>query len=113
VRRICTGCKTERYLTADEAEALALSVPTGKRIKVYEGAGCFECRETGYRGRSGIFEILPIDEKVKEMINDEADAQLIKREAVRRGMKTLRQAALRKLADGVPTYEEVVRVTAL
>ena len=113
VRRICQNCKTERFLAQDEADSLNLTVPEGKRIKVYEGEGCFECRLTGYRGRSGIFEILEIDEKVKELINEEADVQTIKREAVRRGMKTLRQSALRKLADGETTFEEVLRVTAL
>ncbi|MEM8963905.1 MAG: ATPase, T2SS/T4P/T4SS family, partial [Acidobacteriota bacterium] len=55
VRRICDTCKTERFLTTEEAEALRLSLPDGKRVKVYEGAGCFECRNTGYKGRSGIF----------------------------------------------------------
>jgi general secretion pathway protein E len=113
VRKICQNCRTERFLSTEEAETLSLSVPEGKRIKVYEGAGCFECRQTGYFGRAGIFEILPIDEKVKELINEGVDSQRIKREAVRSGMKTLRQAALRKLADGVTTFEEVVRVTAL
>ncbi len=113
VRRICKSCSSERSLSPEEAETLHLSVPKGKRIKVFEGQGCFECRQTGYRGRSGIFEILPIDDKVKEMIIDSVDAPKIKREAVRLGMKTLRQAALRKLADGVTTFEEVVRVTAL
>lgn len=113
VRRICDNCKVERYLTADEVESLRLSVPPGKRIKVYEGSGCFECRNTGYRGRSGIFEILPIDEKIKELVVEGAEAPLIKREAARTGMKTLRQSALRKLADGITTFEEVIRVTAL
>ncbi len=113
VRRICEHCITERYLSAEEAETLRLSVPAGKRIKVHDGTGCFECRQTGYRGRSGIFEILPIDDKVKEMIIDGTEAPKIKREAIRAGMKTLRQSALRKLADGVTTFEEVVRVTAL
>ena len=113
VRRICQNCKVERYLTQEEADSLNLTVPPGKLIKVYEGEGCFECRLTGYRGRSGIFEILEIDEKIKELINEEADMQAIKREAVSRGMKTLRQSALRKLADGETTFEEVLRVTAL
>ncbi|MEM9592773.1 MAG: GspE/PulE family protein [Acidobacteriota bacterium] len=112
VRQICSHCRTERFLDTEEAETLHLSVPSGKRIKVYEGAGCFECRQTGFLGRTGIFEILPVDEKIKELVNDGADAQLLKREAVRSGMKTLRQAALRKLADGITTFEEVVRVTA-
>ncbi len=113
VRRICEHCSAERFLTREEAESLHLSVPPGKHIKVHEGAGCFECRQTGYRGRSGIFEILPIDEKVKEMIIDGVDAPKIKREVVSAGITTLRQAALRKLADGITTFEEVVRVTAL
>ncbi len=113
VRRICSHCITERCLTQEEAGILNLSVPAGKRIKVHEGAGCFECRQTGYRGRTGVFEILPIDEKVKEMILDDVDAPKIKREVVGAGMKTLRQSALRKLADGITTFEEVVRVTAL
>ncbi len=113
VRRICAHCITERFLTQEEAEILHLSVPTGKRIKVHEGAGCFECRQTGYRGRTGVFEILAIDEKVKEMIIDGVDGPKIKREVVSGGMKTLRQAALRKLADGMTTFEEVIRVTAL
>ena len=113
VRRICSHCITERFLTREEAETLLLSVPKGKRIKVHEGAGCFECRQTGYMGRSGIFEILPIDEKVKEMVIDGVDAPKIKREVASAGVKTLRQSALRKLADGITTFEEVVRVTAL
>lgn len=113
VRRICKHCITERFLAVDEAEALRLTVPASKRIKVHEGPGCFECRQTGYLGRSGIFEILGLDDKVKELVIDGADAALLKREAMRAGMKTLRQSALRKLADGVTTFEEVLRVTAL
>ena len=112
VRRICPHCSKERFLEQDEVETLRLSVPPGKRIKVYEGEGCFECRQTGYLGRAGVFEVLPIEDKVKEMIIEGADAPLIKREAARAGMKTLRQSALRKLADGVTTYSEVIRVTA-
>ncbi len=113
VRRICSNCMIERFLTREEAETLHLTVPPGKRVKSYEGEGCHECRTTGYRGRSGIFEILPIDQKMKELVIDGADAPKIKREAARTGMQTLRQSALRKLADGVTTFEEVIRVTAL
>ena len=113
VRRICHHCTAERFLTTEEAEVLQLSVPTGKRIRVQEGAGCFECRQTGYLGRTGIFEILEIDDKVKEMIIDGTETSKIKREVTRAGCRTLRQSALRKLADGITTFEEVVRVTAL
>jgi general secretion pathway protein E len=113
VRKICSHCTTERFLTTEEARVLRLTVPDGKRIKVHEGAGCPECRGTGYLGRSGIFELLAIDEAIKPLIIEGADAQRIKREAVKNGMRTLRQSALRKLAEGVTTFEEVVRVTAL
>jgi len=113
VRKICPHCTTERFLSREEAQTLRIAVPEGKRIKVHEGQGCHECRGTGYLGRSGIFEILPIDDAIKALIQEGVDAPRIKRDAVKNGMRTLRQSALRKLAEGVTTFEEVVRVTAL
>jgi general secretion pathway protein E len=113
LRRICPHCVTERYLEADEISMLRLAVPAGKRVKVKEGEGCFECRNTGYFGRTGIFEIMPLDEGIKNLILRGADSPEIKREATKNGMRTLRQSALRKLAEGVTTFEEVVRVTGL
>ena len=113
VRTICRNCVGERTLSAEEAASLRLTVPSGKRIRVKEGRGCHECRGTGYRGRSGVFEILPIDDTIKALVVEQKDAPEIKREAVRLGMKTLRQSALRKLAEGVTTFEEVVRVTGI
>ncbi len=113
VRKICTKCITERMLSTEEASSLRLTVPAGKKIKVKEGQGCHDCRGTGYLGRCGIFEILPIDESIKHLIVEGKDAPEIKREAVKNGMRTLRQSALRKLAEGVTTFEEVVRVTGL
>jgi general secretion pathway protein E len=113
LRRICPHCTTERYLEAEEVSTLRLAVPPGKRVKVKEGEGCFECRNTGYLGRTGIFEMMPLDDAVKNLIVQGADAPEIKREAVKNGMRTLRQSALRKLAEGVTTFQEVVRVTGL
>ncbi len=113
VRKICPHCATDRHLTDDEVATLRLAVPPGKKVKVKEGEGCFECRGTGYFGRTGIFEICPVDEAIKPLILKGADAPEIKREAVKNGMRTLRQSALRKLAEGVTTFEEVVRVTGL
>jgi general secretion pathway protein E len=113
VRRICPHCAGERSLSNEEAASLRLSVPPGKRIKVKEGQGCHECRGTGYLGRSGIFEILAVDDAIKPLIVEGKDAPEIKREAVKNGMRTLRQSALRKLAEGVTSFEEVVRVTGL
>ena len=113
VRTICPHCGVDRYLTKEEVATLRLSIPEGKKVKVREGEGCSECRGTGYIGRSGIFEIMPVDDAIKELVIQGADAPEIKRSAVSHGMRTLRQSALRKLAEGVTTFEEVVRVTGI
>ncbi|MBZ0115076.1 MAG: Flp pilus assembly complex ATPase component TadA [Thermoanaerobaculia bacterium] len=113
VRRICTHCVMERHLEVDEAKLLRLTIPEGKRVKVHEGKGCHECRSTGYIGRAGIFEILTMSDPIKELVAKGVEAPILKREAVRLGMKTLRQSALRKLAEGTTTVEEVLRVTGL
>ncbi len=111
VRKVCPHCVIERYLSDDEVHTLHLSIPPNRRVKVHEGEGCFECRGTGYLGRTGVFEILPMKDAIKDLIIEGADATKIKREAVKNGMRTLRQSALRKMAEGVTTFEEVVRVT--
>ena len=111
LRRVCPHCAADRYLTPEEGRALNLALPDGKRVRVRTGEGCFECRGTGYLGRTAIFEVLAVDDSIKHLVAGGADAPRIKREAVKNGMQTLRQAALRRLAEGVTTFEEVLRVT--
>ena len=113
VRKICTDCKRNRPLTLEEAAMLNLQAPEGKRIIVKEGAGCIRCRNTGYFGRTGIFEILPVDNAIRDLIDRGEDFLKIKDMAIKRGMRTLRQSALRKLAEGITSFEEVVRVTGI
>ena len=113
VRRICEDCKRNRPLSVEEAAMLNLQAPEGKRIIVKEGAGCIRCRNTGYFGRTGIFEILPVDNAIRDLIDRGEDFLRIKDMAIKRGMRTLRQSALRKLAEGVTSFEEVVRVTGI
>ena len=113
VRKICEDCKRNRPLTIEEAAMLNLQAPPGKRIIVKEGAGCIRCRNTGYFGRTGIFEILPVDNAIRDLIDRSEDFLKIKDMAIKRGMRTLRQSALRKLAEGTTTFEEVVRVTGI
>ncbi|HXG59307.1 MAG TPA: GspE/PulE family protein [Thermoanaerobaculia bacterium] len=113
VRKICEDCKRNRPLTHEEASMLNLQAPPGKRIIVKEGAGCIRCRNTGYFGRTGIFEILPVDNAIRDLIDRGEDFLKIKEMAIKRGMRTLRQSALRKLAEGTTTFEEVVRVTGI
>ncbi len=76
------------------------------------GEGCKTCSGTGYKGRLAVFEVMEINEELKEFILSGASALEIKREAIRQGMMTLRQSALEKLKQGVTTIEEVVRNTA-
>ncbi|HET7434599.1 MAG TPA: GspE/PulE family protein [Thermoanaerobaculia bacterium] len=113
VRKICDDCKRNRPLTVEEAAMLNLQAPPDKRIIVKEGAGCNRCRNTGYFGRTGIFEILPVDNSIRDLIDRSEDFLKIKDMAVKRGMRTLRQSALRKLAEGTTSFEEVVRVTGI
>ncbi len=113
MRKICDDCKRNRPLTFEEASMLNLQAPAGKRIIVKEGAGCIRCRNTGYFGRTGIFEILPIDNAIRDLIDRSEDFLKIKDMAIKRGMRTLRQSALRKLAEGTTTFEEVIRVTGI
>jgi general secretion pathway protein E len=113
LRKICDDCKRNRPLTVEEAGMLNLQAPSGKRIIVKEGAGCNRCRNTGYFGRTGIFEILTIDNALRDLIDHKEDFLKIKDMAVKRGMRTLRQSALRKLAEGTTSFEEVIRVTGI
>ncbi|HEX3110438.1 MAG TPA: GspE/PulE family protein [Thermoanaerobaculia bacterium] len=113
LRKICDDCKRNRPLNQEEAAMLNLQAPPGKRIIVKEGAGCIRCRNTGYFGRTGIFEMLGIDNAIRDLIDRSEDFLKIKDVAMKRGMRTLRQSALRKLAEGATTFEEVVRVTGI
>ena len=78
---------------------------------VRHGEGCVECRHSGYRGRSAIYEMIEVNDPVQKLIMQQSDANAIKRQAVADGMTTLRQAAVRKLLDGTTSYEEVISIT--
>jgi general secretion pathway protein E len=111
VRVLCPRCK-EAY--QPDAESLidawiARSAVNGRPI--YRRKGCNACMNTGYRGRTGIFEIMNMDEGVKKLILKTSDSNQINEEAVRNGMSTLVQDGARKVLEGVTTLEEVLRVT--
>ena len=75
------------------------------------GEGCAQCRGTGYLGRTGIYEIVDVNEKIRPLINEKADSEFIKRMAMTDGMITLHEAAVRKMLAGETTFDEVIRVT--
>lgn len=108
VRKICVHCRKERALKPEEMANLRLRE---REYKVFFGEGCPECRGTGYKGRSGVFEILDMTEKIKAVVAKTSDAGAIFRAAREEGLSTLREAAVRKMLQGLTTYEEVVMVT--
>jgi general secretion pathway protein E len=114
IRRICGRCAIEGTLNADQITALGLKVPVEKRenLRVRWGEGCSDCRHTGLFGRTGVFEMLDVGRRVRTLINEGRDANAIANAGRIEGMEPLRDAAVRKLAEGVTTYEEVVRLTA-
>ena len=101
-------------LTADQIQALQLKVPADRRerLRVRWGEGCPDCRHTGLYGRTGIFELMDVDRRIRTLVNAGKDASAIAHAARIEGMETLRETALGKLADGITTFEEVLRVTA-
>ena len=111
VRRICRNCEHDYELLPEEAESVGLSADGRRPIMVKYGEGCSQCRGTGYQGRTGIYEVLEVNEKVRPLITDKADAESIKRTAVADGMVPLREAAVRKMINGETTFDEVIRVT--
>ena len=111
VRRICRNCEHDYELLPEEAESVGLSADGRRPIMVKYGEGCSQCRGTGYQGRTGIYEVLEVNENVRPLITDKADAEFIKRAAVTDGMVPLREAAVRKMINGETTFDEVIRVT--
>jgi general secretion pathway protein E len=109
VRRVCTDCAEDVALTEDEANVLDVKQQDYTDIK--RGAGCDPCGGTGYRGRIGLYELLLMSDEIRHLITSGADANVIRQQGVKEGMKTLREDALEKLRSGLTTPEEVVRVT--
>jgi general secretion pathway protein E len=109
VRRVCSGCA--RAHRAGTAELEWLGVPAERTLGMREGAGCGVCRNTGFRGRVGIFELLKMDERVRGLIQNRATAAEIKEAAVGAEMRTLREDGVEKVLAGVTTAGEIERVT--
>jgi type IV pilus assembly protein PilB len=110
-RRICKDCK--QPVEGKEEDLVRYGyVPQGRGpVTFYRGAGCATCNGTGMKGRVAIYEVMPITEALKDMILEEASTAELREQAQKEGMKTLRQAGLQKVVEGVTTVEEVLRVT--
>ncbi|MBI4638371.1 MAG: Flp pilus assembly complex ATPase component TadA, partial [Candidatus Rokubacteria bacterium] len=109
VRRICKACRAPDAPSRSDLDALGIAAPPDTRL--YRGRGCDECRGTGYRGRTGIYELFPITEEARSLILRRAPTPEIRRHAVEAGMVTLRLDGWAKACEGVTTIDEVLRVT--
>jgi type IV pilus assembly protein PilB len=117
VRRICESCKAQvtvkrsDLLRSIPEDLIDKHFPAGEELVVAQGKGCKLCHHTGYLGRTGVFEVLEMKETVKKMIVDKADSDEIAKEAIAEGMTTMQEDGVDKIAKGLTTLEEVLRVT--
>jgi general secretion pathway protein E len=117
VRNICTSCRVETFLTPDQMTLIGLDVQELRsqggepQLMVAFGEGCVQCRSTGLLGRTGVFEVLEVDDKIRRLIVGKSSSKDILKQARHDGLLTLREAAIKKLAKGTTSFEEVLRVT--
>ena len=108
VRRICPNCKEKYEPTEHELRELGIG---STDAEFYTGSGCSKCFDTGYKGRTGIYELLLIDDDIREMIHSMETAGAIKTKCLQKGLQTLRMDGARKVLDGITSIAEVLRVT--
>ena len=111
IRRICRDCKEEANTPVQTLNDVGFPPAEVRRIVTYRGRGCAACNHTGYKGRVGLFEVMEIDEGLRELILRGASSLELRKKAVESGMITLRASGLQKIRDGVTTLEEVLRET--
>jgi general secretion pathway protein E len=111
VRKICTQCSEHFEMESRDLNAMGLEIKINGMVKLSRGKGCINCRGTGYFGRTSVFEVLPYSEAIKKMTASGNDLQSLRSKAREEGMITLRENAVKKLLEGITTYQEVLRVT--
>ena len=113
VRRICSNCKEEVEVPSQVLIDAGFSEEELKTTKIYHGKGCTTCNKGGYKGRTGLYEVMEINDELRELILVGASALELKKKAVEQGMLTLRRSGLVKIAAGMTTMDEVLRETVL
>lgn len=109
VRRLCPNCKREHIATVEEKRVMGISMT--EDFKIYEPVGCDRCEHTGYNGRIGIYEIMTVTPRLKNLIARNAAADELKAAAQEEGMHTLRESAVKLVVDGTTSYKEMIRTT--
>ncbi|MFH1094231.1 MAG: ATPase, T2SS/T4P/T4SS family [Candidatus Omnitrophota bacterium] len=110
VRLLCPECKQEYKPPKDEVKILELNAAADK-YRLYQAKGCSHCSFTGYKGRTGIFELLILDEQIRQLAHEHVPSTVIRELARKKGMITLKEHAIEKVLGGLTTFQEVVRVT--
>jgi len=111
VRINCVHCGEKYTPTMEEALALGMTVDEAVQHDIRRGAGCLHCRQTGYIGRDGVFQVMPMSERLRGVIAKQTSSMTLFDTAREEGMRTLREAAIEKVLQGVTTVSEMVRVT--
>ncbi len=111
VRKICLNCKEEVKIEKKALISMGVKEEEVDDFRVFKGKGCEECNGTGYKGRTALYEVLKVSQDIKELINKGGTAYQIQQVAIKEGMKTLREAGLLKVKQGITTLEEVGRAT--
>jgi type II secretory ATPase GspE/PulE/Tfp pilus assembly ATPase PilB-like protein len=111
VRKICVKCKKEYKPSEHEVSEFGISKEKMEDMKFYNGVGCSECNGSGYKGRTGLYELLIVDDRIRDLVIKRDSITSIRNAACQAGMKTLRENGLKKVMDGITSIEEVLRET--
>ena len=111
VRTLCPHCKAPQALNEEDWQTLTRPWQAPLPANAQRAIGCPECRDTGYHGRAGVYEIMQLTDGIKTLINPDTDLLAVRRQAFKEGMRSLRLSGAQKVAAGLTTVEEVLRVT--
>ncbi|MCX7009202.1 MAG: ATPase, T2SS/T4P/T4SS family, partial [Kiritimatiellaeota bacterium] len=110
-RKLCPACKQAQKIPEDLLQTNHIDAAAFQDVTIYQARGCPKCNNTGYKGRGALMEILMVDEHIRDMILKNSNASAIRTRAIEQGMLSLRDNGLRRVADGLTTFEEVIRCT--
>jgi len=113
VRTLCPSCKAPVKIDQEDWQMITKPWTTPLPANAHKPVGCLECRNTGYRGRAGVYEIMPLSEPIKEQIHENGQVSDIRKQAIKEGMHSLRLSGANKIANGQTTIDEVLRVTPI